>query len=342
MEIRFCRGDESAWNDFVERSERASVFHLHGWKDVFEKVYGHKGHYLMALENGVVHAVLPLVQLGGGFFPKGLVSLPFVGPGGICDDGNRAACEGLAHEAFRLARSLGGYLQVRQRAGGAVSELQFPPRHTAMPKMYDMILELTPDVEEMRRRLPRQRRRQIRRATELGLSARWAGLSRLDEFYDVISENMRDLGVPFHGKQFFRALFASFPTRAKLLMVERQGQVVAAAFCLFFKDTILLPWGGSLHRRLDFKSFVYLHWTAIEFGCRNGYRYCDFGRGTEGTGHFLIKSNWGITPVLQPWWGGRLGGKPLAPYYRNLMTPWKRMPLWAANLIGPRLKGSMP
>jgi len=46
MEIKlFTPEIKDAWDYFVMSKEEGTCYHLSGWKNVFEKTYGHKGYY---------------------------------------------------------------------------------------------------------------------------------------------------------------------------------------------------------------------------------------------------------------------------------------------------------
>src|SRR5207253_1709469 len=82
---------------------------------------------------------------------------------------------------------------------------------------------------------------------EQGLAAAWTGPETLDEFYTVYAINMRDLGSPPHSRGFFRAMLKALPGTARVLLVrDKDGRAVGAAVCLFFRDTIMVPWVSSL------------------------------------------------------------------------------------------------
>ena len=40
--------DLTVWDEYVSAHPQSTLYHLAGWKNVFEKTYVHKTHYLMA------------------------------------------------------------------------------------------------------------------------------------------------------------------------------------------------------------------------------------------------------------------------------------------------------
>jgi len=67
----------------------------------------------------------------------------------------------------------------------------------------------------------------------------------------------------------------------------------------------------------------------------------DFGRSKTDSGAYAFKKNWGFTPEPLTYARRQLDGappretNPNSPRYRLQIALWKRLPLWAANAIGP-------
>ncbi len=76
---------------------------------------------------------------------------------------------------------------------------------------------------------------------------------------------------------------------------------------------------------------------------RGGCARFDFGRSKAGTGVAAFKKNWGFVPEPLVYFSRHAKGaaprsiNPLDSKYRLQIAAWKRLPLWAANCIGPLL-----
>jgi hypothetical protein len=70
----------------------------------------------------------------------------------------------------------------------------------------------------------------VRKAEGSGLTTRIGGLGLLEPFYEVFSRNMRDLGTPVYSMAFFREILATFPDRARVVLVESGSAPAAAGF----------------------------------------------------------------------------------------------------------------
>ena len=130
--------------------------------------------------------------------------------------------------------------------------------------------------------------------------------------------------------------------------MKRDGRAVAAANLFFFKESVYPQWGGSLKEYRGMYPNELLYWRAIEYACENGYRYFDFGRSRWDSGTFRFKSRWGAEPrpLFYQYYLNRAKEVPeIDPTnrrYRLYIELWKRMPLFLANRIGPRIIRYVP
>jgi hypothetical protein len=81
----------------------------------------------------------------------------------------------------------------------------------------------------------------------------------------------------------------------------------------------------------------------MERARQRGSRLFDYGRSKRGTGAFDFKTYWGFEP--QPlYYEYHLGNaktvpdlSPANPRYQQMISAWRRLPLWLTRLIGPPL-----
>ena len=80
----------------------------------------------------------------------------------------------------------------------------------------------------------------------------------------------------------------------------------------------------------------------------NTYRRVDLGRCTPGSGNHEFKSRWGCEEKPLHWYYWLSPGaslpelRPSNPRYRLLVKLWKRLPLFVANRLGPRVVRALP
>jgi serine/alanine adding enzyme len=335
-----CGGEN--WERLVDGSPAATVAHLPAWGRVIHEAYGHEVVSLLAEEGGEPVGALPVVIIRSRLFGRRLVSMPFLDYGGIL------APPGSPAEAA-LARAVGDL--ARERGAQSIGLRQFDPTGLDAPVTDDRVTMLMPLTSEdtVWRALPAERRNRVRRGAKHGLTVRWGGAELLDDFYRVFAANMRDLGSPVHSRRFFALMLEALPGVARALLVrDGAGRAVGAAVCLFFRDTIMVPWVSSLREAFALCPNFTLYWEVIRTGCAEGYRWLDFGRSARNAGTFEFKRQWGAQPRPLPWiFIDVVPGAPPPPdrdagRYATLITAWKRLPLPVATVLGPWIRGQVP
>src|SRR5262249_40904657 len=136
----------------------------------------------------------------------------------------------------------------RARGARSLGLRQVHPLASGDPLSDDRVTMLLPlsTAAAVWEALPAERRHPGRQGGESGLTTVWGGGELLTGFYDVFAANMRDLGSPVHSRTFFVRMLAELPETARVLQVrDRSGRAVGAAVCLFFRDTIAVPWVSS-------------------------------------------------------------------------------------------------
>src|SRR3989442_1178543 len=131
-------------------------------------------------------------------------------------------------------------------------------------------------------------------------------------------------------------------------LADAARRSVGPAVCLFFRDTIMVPWVSSLREAFALCPNFVLYWEVIRTGCRSGYRTLDLGRSFRNAGTFEFKRQWGALPHSLPWIfvdvvaGARPSVDRDASRYQRLIEAWKRLPVPIANVIGPLIRRQVP
>jgi FemAB-related protein (PEP-CTERM system-associated) len=343
------------WDAFVAEASGATVMHLHGWKDVMERSYGHPTTLLAAAEGGALRAVLPLTLVRSPLLGASLVSMPFMDYGGVC--GDTAAERPLVDAATRLAREDAAELVLRYLRR---PDLDMP---CSLEKV-TMHLELGTSEDALWKRLPSERRNRIRKGQKSGLVASVHDGSVLPEFYEVFATNMRDLGSPVHSRRFFREVMAALGPAARILLVRHEGRPVGAGLMLLFRGTISIPWVSSLRAFFKKSPNAVLYWEAMRYGISEGHRVLDLGRSSWNSGTFEAKRQWGASPVQLYWHHTRgsdeanVGAERSSAWRRLMGLPagaklqsglstwpvrvWQHLPIVVANAVGPWLRRGIP
>ena len=208
------------WDAFVDEAPESQHAHLWGWRWIIEDVQGHEYIALAAVAgDGAWHGVLPLVRMKTPLLGHVLVSMPFLNYGGPL--GTTAARRALTDAAIQIAGTTGAHeVQLRARSGA--------PDPTPSPGRKILVtLDVTGGEDAVWKRFTPKLRSQIRRPQKEGMEF-VTGSDQLGAFYQVFAHNMRDLGTPVHGRDFFEAIRHSFPA-VRFGAVYLAGTPVAAA-----------------------------------------------------------------------------------------------------------------
>jgi FemAB-related protein (PEP-CTERM system-associated) len=333
LEVRPFRDTDAArWDAYVEAAPDSHFGQLIAWKTLTERAYGCPADYAIAEEGGRVRGVLPLFAKSGRYL--------FSAPGGLLADDERVAEALLAPARERVKRERLDWLELRDQRR-AWPGLETSREHVTLE------LALEPSAEAQWKRFDPKLRNQVRKAEKSGFEAKW-GHDRVDAFHRVMLENMRDLGTPIRGAEYYRAALEALGKRADLLVLEREGRPAGAMFFVAHGDGALDPWASSLRRYFAMCPNHGLYWEAIRRAIALGLKRFDFGRSQRDSGTFAFKQSWGALPV-QLHYQYALGRATAMPTlsgqkdrYATFVGLWRRLPVPLAGVLGERVKRMFP
>ena len=313
---------------FVQAQPEASPFHTSAWSLGVQRGCGQRAHYLLAEHGKAIAGVLPLTEVRSPLFGSALVSAGFGVGGGVLGQGEAV----LAEAALALARRLS--VSTVELRGGPV-----PPGWTAREGTYAGFARALPATDEaILKAIPRKQRAEVRRAQGFGLSVRHGRTARdLADHYRVYSESVRNLGTPVFPRALFDAMLDEYGTDADILTISKEGQPIASVLTLYDKGTAYPYWGGGTTGARASRANEMMYYELMRHAARRGCTRFDFGRSKFGTGAFAFKKNWGFEPqpLTYAFHGEARKTNPMSPKYRLQVALWKKLPLWAANRVGP-------
>jgi FemAB-related protein (PEP-CTERM system-associated) len=331
----FASGDAERWDRFVLQCPQATFFHRAGWRDIIENVFRHRCHYLLAEDAHGLRGVLPLAEVKSRLFGHSLVSLPFCVYGGAVafDAEAEAALTGAAVELGQSLRV--AHLELRNRA----------PQHADWPRddLYVTFRKpILADAEANLLAIPRKQRAMVRKG--IGRNLRGEVDGSAERFFELYADNVHRHGTPALPKRYFERLLDTFGEACDVLTVtDAQGRAVSGVLSFYFRDEVLPYYAGDTTRARDLAANDFKYWELMRRACERGVRVFDYGRSKRGTGSFDFKKNWGFEP-RQLHYEYRLlkrdsvpQNNPLNPRYRAFIALWRRLPLPAANMLGPHI-----
>jgi FemAB-related protein (PEP-CTERM system-associated) len=373
--------DATAWDAFVGRHPGANLYHLSCWKGIIERSYGHSAYFLFAVEKwneqgahgredsrdrqgmncdsgegGTVAGVLPLVHMKHFLFGNRLISLPYFDLGGILARDEEAE-RALLSEAIRLgSRVKADCIELRHAQAHRCLDpdllqclAEEEPdsgswRTSTRSHKVRMLLDLPATPEDMMQLFKSKLRSQIRKPQKEGLTVEIGGVDLLDEFYNVFTVNMRDLGSPVHSKKLMHQVLTSFGETARIVLCRKDAVPVGCSLIVSFGDTLYNPWASSLREYSMFSPNMLLYWSMLEYAIGKKLSRFDFGRSTPGEGTYRFKEQWGSVPQPLNWQfvlrgaQGKTPGTSESPFMKRAIRCWQKLPVPVTRVVGPVIR----
>jgi len=324
--------DHTSWDSFIRQSPDGTFYHLTGWKRLFENELKLETHYLYCEIGGEFVAVLPLARVKSWLFGDALISLPFLVYGGPVAT-NEQALDKVVDAARNLAEELCvDYLELRNQTPLA-GDWQTKETYVTFRKSMD------PDPEANLMAIPRKQRAMIRKGIKAGLRAEID--QDTDRLYSTMLECKRNLGTPFFGHSWLRAIKEEFGDQVNITTITHDGRTACSVMSFRFEDEILPYYGGGGVLARDLKGNDFMYWAVMEKACQEGVKIFDYGRSSVGSGAYRFKKHWGFepTPLAYEYHLVKKSEmpnlNPSNPKYEALISLWKRLPLSVAGMLGP-------
>lgn len=354
MEIRIATNDDQAnWDRYLYAHPDACLYHRFGWKHVIEETYGHQSVYLFASSPTLhgtqkVHGILPLISMRNVFFGKKIISIPFFDFAGVLADTPDIEKK-LLNKGLSIARRFNyENLEIRHRnpllwvENAADEDYIVPPR--IRRHKVRILLRLNSSTDAQMKSFKSKIRSQIRRPLKAGLTVRIGKQELLDDFWQVFSENMRDLGSPVHSRSMMANTLRKFTDESRIVTVYKGIQPLAASMVISHGHTLENPWASALRKYSRMSPNMLLYWTMIRYAIETGHSWFDFGRSSPDEGTYRFKMQWG-SEVVPLYWYYFPVAEPIpeslkedANRYNIAINVWKRLPLMTANWLGPKIR----
>lgn len=339
--LRVARLDDPAQVRSIDRyvadHPQGSAFHRPAWSIAVARGCGQIAHYLVAERDGAISGLLPLTEVHSPLFGRALASAGFaVGGGPIADDA--ATVDLMADAAWTLAGRLScPSLELR---GGSIPSDSAWHVESGTYAGFDRPIAASDDAELLA--IPRKQRAEVRKALGFDLTVR-IGTAAIDreDHYAVYAESVRNLGTPVFPRALFAAVLDEFGADADILTVSHQGRPLSSVLSLYHKGVVMPYWGGGTRDARTWRANDMMYYALMRHAHGRGCTMFDFGRSKFGTGAFAFKKNWGFDPQPLSYAIRTADGQrpreinPMNPKYRLQVAAWQKLPLWAANRLGP-------
>lgn len=328
--------DSEEWDRFVLLHPRGTFFHQSAWKRVMERTYGYQSYYFCAHRGERITGIAPTFLISSWVAGRRLISLPFAVYGGVCAEDQESE-QALVTHLEQLAAELDvEYLELRNRQGC------IRPGYHPNERYATFTIPITADVEAIYERFPKDIRYMIRKAEKAHLRVQ-RGFDQLDDFYRLMTINLRRLGTPMFPRALFENLIREYPGQIDLSLVYSGDTAVAGGMSFFFREWMQPYYIGSKEEAKTLAANNFLWWELIKLAASTGHTTFDFGRSKKDSGNYAFKKKW--NPRMEPLdYQVKLFRRtelpnfsPANPKFEFATNVWKKLPIGLTRMIGPRV-----
>jgi len=320
-----------------------SFYHSAQWLSALENSYKNKLLLVAVNENGKLLNTMPVFLIKSKLFGNKIVSLPYCEYGGptIAD---RKSFDRMLKEVEQLGEKHNvDYVEIRSpneklestiKANGFVRKFNY----------CTFVLDLKKPLDKMWRSFDKKVRNSVRKAEKNNVKV--VDELDVDTFYKLHSKTMKKLGSPQHPKKLFKNLVRFCKPNVKIVFAKYNNKKIAASFFFLYNKKIYYWKNASDEKFLHLRPNDLILYKTIEWGQKNGYKFLDMGRTTEGTGTYLFKRRWGGKKVeLKDFYKLRKKielADVHSKKYELFISLWKKIPSFVTNIAGPHVRRNFP
>jgi CelD/BcsL family acetyltransferase involved in cellulose biosynthesis len=297
IESRFFSPDDKHWMEFVALNPQATVFHHPAWLKPLAECYGFRPFIIAVSDSGGrVLAGLPVMEIRSPMTGRRWVSLPFTDYCPPLYDDLDALVQLTQDLAFLYQTHKVPRIEIRWELP------DFPPIQS-YPAYYLHGVKLVSDSQVVLKRFERTHRQNIGTAENRGVHIeRGTESEHLHRFYQLQLETRRRKGLPVQPRKFFDLLGKQILAQGLgfILLAYKDTQCLAGGFFMNYQQTLTYKYAASSGEDQQYRPNNLLSWTAMRWGCENGYTVFDLGRTElENAGLRRFKKGWGAkeTPL---------------------------------------------
>jgi FemAB-related protein (PEP-CTERM system-associated) len=339
---RCLRQWRNPWADLATQSSDVSMFQHPQWCEVVERVFGHRPRHLLAVRDGRLVGVLPLMEVNSLLAGRMLVSVPYATGGGAIADRDDVS-HALAAAAERLCRERGACVVDVRSAGRRFAGWRDDDRYVGFSR------DLPPSPADIEPFLPRKARAAARQAeTRDGLCVRHDAAELLAA-WRLYTRSMRRLGTISYPWRFFDELRTAYGEQLWVTSVWQGSRPVSAVVSFVDRETVRPYFAGADERVRSTGCTNLMYRELMRRAAVAGLRRFDFGRTRrQNVGALEFKRHQGFEPLP-------LGYQRFAPDGRGVpdLTPgnsrfafaqrlWPLLPLTFTRSMGGLLARWIP
>lgn len=328
--------DDPRWIHYISTHPDACIFHHPNWINSVAECYGyHPSIITLSNPEGSIVAGLPIMEISQPLLRRRLVSLPF-----------SDHCVPLLKQGQYLDPLLGKLTQSEYR-GNAEVEIRWDfstnPTFRTDSQHVMHCIPLSSNFDDNVAWIHSMHRRNTGMARKKGVQVKMGTDAEfVKAFYRLHIQTRRRQGSPVQPLRFFELIRKNILEKGLgfILLAYHEGKCLAGAVFIHFQRTLTYKYGASILEGLSYRPNDLIFWTAIQWGCENGFTRLDLGR-TDLDNHGLreFKSRWGAqeVPLTYSYFpsGPKQGGiNRLMPFMQVMI---RNSPMWVCLLTGKLL-----
>lgn len=335
IHVVYYSGNPKLWDDYVDTHPAGTLYHRQDWRKMIEQTFGFECPYLAAFSGSDIVGVLPLTVVKSCIFGTHVTSCAFADYGGVCAN-DLASANILVDEAINIeAKANAKSLELRHVLPVNISKFK------ANQNKVLSVLKLPDSEEALWKFFNAKLRNQIRKSMKSGMSVRWGHEELLPDFYSIFLRNMRDLGTPALGINFFQHIVRFHGKAADVLVLYLGDKPVSGAVALTYRNTMEVPWASSLRSYFSLLPNNLLYWTLLQQCIARKLEFFSFGRSTIDSSTYKFKTQWNSESIILNYQSYSFNNEtrgdltPQNPKYRLAIRTWQKLPIALAKMLGP-------
>lgn len=332
--LEFLDHSNNDWQTFAATQEPANIFHHTAWSRLMQECYGYRPFIVILRDaHGNICAGLPMMEVNSKIARRRWVSLPF-----------SDHCAPLSCDSTALGKFAEELTFKAHEPGTPKMELRWAlPAQSEIQSSAEYVLhtvQLGSALEKAAERIHHSHRRNIKTAQTHGVQIKIGrSLEDVQAFYSLHLQTRRRQGVPIQPYRYFELLHKRLIEQGLgfVLLAYEDGRCLAGAVFLHWSQTLTYKYGASTSEDLHLRPNHLIFWSAIRWGCDNGFTSLDLGRTSiDNNGLRDFKSRWGAQEI--PLIYTRLACEPKQAPNGHLLEMMhviiRKSPAWVCRLSG--------
>jgi len=329
------------WKNYLHNKDATTFADDPRWLDLIDEHYGFPQYRSFVRDGANVRGSLALTLTDHPLFGRYLATAPFANYGGFHYDNNNAR-DSLVAFAENISEELNvKYVVLRHNH----NDMDLPDRWKMNNIYATYVIHLNKEPDHFfQHSIKNNARRQVKKAFREGLKIKFGTFNLLDDFWNIITRSMKELGSPYHSKNYLLKLLDIWGEDAKIgIVYTKEDHPYGCCLLMFHKDTAVLLHANILYHMRAVGGGDFLYWSFISECCKRGFSQLDLGRSLIGSGNERFKMKWNPTVYPLNYWYYLHKAKSVPnlnqsnSLYNVPRKIWSGLPLVIQRKFGPHL-----